>query len=70
MAEDLDLGQDQGPDPEEGRRREEENEKRQNEEDRLEKPSALSNPKNQAAAESSRGGIVGWFKNFIGKIII
>ena len=52
------------------RRREEENEKRQNEEDRLEKPSALSNPKNQAAAESSRGGIVGWFKNFIGKILL
>ena len=52
------------------KRREEENEKRQNEEDRLEKPSALSNPKNQAAAESSRGGIVGWFKNFIGKILL
>ena len=52
------------------RRREEENEKRQNEEDRLEKPSALSNPKNQAAAESSRGGIIGWFKNFIGKILL
>ena len=49
------------------KRREEENEKRQNEEDRLEKPSALSNPKNQAAAESSKGGIVGWFKNLLEK---
>ena len=49
------------------KRREEENEKRQNEEDRLEKPSALSNPKNQAAAESSKGGIIGWFKILLEK---
>ena len=36
----------------------------------IRKTISLSNPKNQAAAESSRGGIVGWFKNFIGKILL